>query len=120
MARNTRTRRIALAAGLPAAATSAPEAVHQSVRPAVVGAHHHGRHVEPGDRRGRANEPGEDVRGQEREPGDDRGQNRREDRGDQRRHDRGDDRGDHRGGSNSGPGNDDSGHDGSGHDGGDD
>ena len=85
MARTTRTRRIALAAGLPAAAaaaaliasaagaaTSSPATAQHSVKPAVVETHHHGRHVEPGDLRGRANEPGEDARGAEREPGDER------------------------------------------------
>jgi hypothetical protein len=132
MARNTRTRRIALAAGIPAAAAvaaliasaasaaaSGPAAAHHPVKPAIAATQHQGRAAEPGDLRGRGNEPGEDVRrrateagedvrGQEREPGDDRGQERR------------DDRNDDRGALTSRPGHDDSGHVGPGHDGGDD
>ena len=73
MTPNTRTRRIALAAGIPtvaaaaaliasaaSAATSGPSSEHQPAKPATVAAHHR-HHAEPGDLRGRANEPGEDA-----------------------------------------------------------
>lgn len=99
MIRSTLTKRLALAAGIPAAAAvgvllaagTSSASSHtttpirtvdaQSTRSAVVTherrdaveIRHHHRHAEPGDARGRANEPGEDVRGHdgEAEQGDD-------------------------------------------------
>ena len=93
MRRSTLTKRLALAAGIPAAAaagvllaaTTSSASSHtttpihtvaaQTTRPAVVTharrdaveLRHHHRHAEPGDARGRANEPGEDVRGHDGE-----------------------------------------------------
>jgi hypothetical protein len=124
MRRSTLTKRLVLAAGIPAAAaagvllaagTSAASShtapthavsaqttrqalVTHERRDAVEPKRHH--HAEPGDARGRANEPGEDVRGHdgEAEQGNDRG------------HDQGDDSSGH-GSDHSG-----SGHDGSGDD----
>jgi hypothetical protein len=86
-----------------AAQTRSAVVTHER-RDAVAPKRHH--HAEPGDARGRANEPGEDVRGHDgqAEQGDDRGQS-----GDQSG-DQGDDSSGH-GSDHSG-----SGHDGSGDD----
>ena len=94
MSRNTLISRIAIATGVPAAAAAAallataasaassgPAVNHHAVRPAATSsvtsfATQAPRHVrsgqaEPGDARGRANEPGEDAQGRANEPGED-------------------------------------------------